>query len=123
MHYPRGLISSEDFENWVHLPKFTRQWNELGLSEIDLDALKVLIMLGPDRAPMVRGTGGLRKLRFSPTKWNVGKSGALRIGYAYSESRSIIVLVTAYAKHDKANMTAAECRQTKAFLRELWKRI
>jgi hypothetical protein len=80
-------------------------------------------MLGPKHAPVVKGTGGLRKIRFSPPGWNVGKSGALRIGYAYSERESIVLLVTAYAKHDKADLKPAERAAIKKGLRAAWKRL
>src|SRR5437016_552270 len=113
LSYPKGLVNPEDLVNFHPLPGFARRWAQLGLTDEDLRALEVLIMLDPRRAPIIRGTGGLRKIRFVPPGWNVGKSGALRIGYAYSEYESAILLVTAYSKHDKANMSAAERRDTK----------
>lgn len=123
LSYPKGLINPEDFANFVPFPGFKRRWSESGLTDLDLEALKVLIMINPKQAPVMKGTGGLRKIRFSPPGWNVGKSGALRIGYAYSESRSIVLLVTVYAKHDKANLSPKECQDIKALLRIAWSRV
>jgi hypothetical protein len=62
----------------------------------------------PDGAPIVSGTGGLRKLRFAPTGWRSGKRGAISIGYLYLEAHATVVLVIAYAKGQKEDLTANE---------------
>ncbi len=123
LSYPKGLCNPEDLINFVPFPGFKRRWDELGLTDLDLDALKVILMINPRHAPIVKGAGGLRKIRFSPTAWNVGKSGALRIGYAYSEAESVVLLVTVYSKHDKAEISFRERREIKVLLREAWKRV
>jgi hypothetical protein len=121
--YPKGLLNPDDLCNFFLMPKFQRQWAEYGLTDIDLIALKVLIMIDPKRAPIMRGTGGLRKIRFVPPGWNTGKRGALRIGFSYSESESVVLLVTAYAKHDKANISPKERREIRVMLKEAWARV
>lgn len=123
LRYPKGLITPVDFANFVLFPGFEQRWKNLGLTGIDLEVLRVAIMVDPKRAPVVRGTGGLRKIRFAPPRWNVGKSGALRIGYAYSEQRSVVLLVTAFAKHEKATLSPGECKAIKCLLKEAWARV
>jgi hypothetical protein len=123
LSYPRGLISPEDLMNFVLLPQFRRQWDSLELTDLDFEALRILIMIEPKRGPVMKGTGSLRKVRFSPPGWNIGKSGALRIGYSYSETRSTVLLVTAFSKHDKANLSPRERAIVKSLLREAWARV
>jgi hypothetical protein len=81
--YSRNLKRPEDWVHFVHFPYFVSRWRECGFDDDDLRALEVLIMAGPDKAPVVAGTGGLRKIRFARSDGNRGKSGGARIGYAY----------------------------------------
>lgn len=78
--------------------------------EFDLYDLQRLIMFDAHKAPVVRGTGGLRKLRFAPAKWHKGKSGAVRVCYACFEELGVVVLVLAYAKSEAENFSEAEKR-------------
>ncbi|MCH8921838.1 MAG: addiction module toxin RelE [Planctomycetes bacterium] len=88
---------------------FTRDWERLGLNdEEDLASLQFAIMNDPVAAPVIRGTGGLRKLRFSPPGWKVGKSGALRICYVYYEPFGVVLLVVVYTKSTKDTLSGEE---------------
>ena len=93
---------------FIHFNCFTAEWKRLELSDDDLRALEILIMISPTKFPLMPGTGGLRKCRFVPPRWNIGKSGALRIGYVYVEEYSVVGLIVAYAKNDKANIAPKE---------------
>ena len=64
---------------FLELPGFTRAWSALELGDGDLRALQSLILQGPDRHPVVAGTGGLRKIRFARPGGGRGKSGAYRV--------------------------------------------
>ena len=101
-------MQPEDWLRFVLLPGFEKGWKRLRLTDEDLQALQMAIMAAPEGAPIVPQTGGLRKLRFAPGRWNVGKSGAARVCYAYFANVSVVVLVRVYAKKDKADLSAAE---------------
>jgi hypothetical protein len=73
-------------------------------------------MSNPKRAPVISGTGGLRKLRFSPPQWEMGKSGAVRVCYAYFEEYGIVFLIVVYRKSEKDNLTAAERAAIKTYI-------
>lgn len=66
-------------------------------------------MENPKVGDVVQGTGGLRKLRFAPVEQPRGKSGALRVCYVHFEEYGIVLLVSAYAKSRKDNLSDAEC--------------
>ncbi|MBL9123799.1 MAG: hypothetical protein JNG90_09215 [Planctomycetaceae bacterium] len=67
------------FVRFVELDEFGDDWQELGLDlEHDLWDLQSQIMKSPV-APVMRGTGGLRKLRFAPAGESIGKRGAIRV--------------------------------------------
>src|SRR5260370_42586913 len=81
---PRGLEAPELLQLW-EAGVFGAAWRDLKLDTDDLLDLQMEIILRPTAAPVVPGTDGLRKLRFSPESWPVGKSGALRVCYVYFE--------------------------------------
>lgn len=86
------------------------------MSDNDLAALQITIMKGGKNAPVVPATGGLRKLQFAPPSWNVGKRGAIRVGFAHYAQHGIVLLTVAYGKNEKSNLTAAEKRGIKQYL-------
>ncbi len=85
------------------------------MDEKDRDALQLAIMLNPD-APIMVGTGGLRKIRFSSDRWNVGKRKGARVCYAYYPEYSVVLLMSIYLKGRKEDLTDAEKVQIRGFL-------
>lgn len=114
--YPAGELKPEDLLSFIHFNRFTAEWKRLGLTDQDLRVLEVMIMASPTMAPVMKGTGGLRKLRFAPPRSNKGKSGGYRIGYTYIESLSIVGLIVVFAKNTKANLSQAEARIVRKLL-------
>ena len=118
------FIERKDFDpdDWLHFVQgrtFESSWKQLGLSDDDLRALEMFIMLNPQGPPVISGTGGLRKVRFAPESWNVGKSGAARVCYVYFPEFSMVFLVLAFGKGEKENLTANEKREIKTFIGNL----
>ena len=68
--------------HFVQFPSFLRDWKRLDLDDDALGALERELIDEPDKGPVIAGTGGLRKLRFSPPGSGRGKSGAYRVCYA-----------------------------------------
>ena len=74
------LIDREFIETF----EFSRKWKESGLSDADLIALQNMIMMNPKIGDVIKGTDGLRKIRFAiPGK---GKSGSMRACYVDLEN-------------------------------------
>jgi len=86
---------------------FYDSWEEMGLTDDDLSALQITIMCRPRGSPVMRGTNGLRKLRFAPESWNTGKSGALRVCYVDFPKYGIILLSLVFPKGKLENLSAA----------------
>lgn len=98
------------------------EWARLGLDDDALRELETLILHDPDAGAVMAGTGGLRKLRFSPSRWRRGKRGALRIGYTHDRDLEKVFVIAAYAKNEKANLTPRERSEIKRLLDLLWER-
>ena len=115
--YPEHGPSPEDLLHFIETTAFTKAWDELGLDdEDDLTALQLAIMRAPEGAPVVQGTGGLRKLRFAPAKWNTGARGATRVCYAHFGDYGIVLLVYVYDKRQQDNLVDAEKKVIRAYI-------
>ena len=97
-----------DRSRWLRIVQtgpFLRKWFSLGLDEDDLLTLELEIMKGPELYPIVKGTGGLRKIRFARPGTGRGKSGSHRICFAYFSQRGMVFLLTVYGKNEQATLT------------------
>ncbi len=72
-------------------------------------------MNSPESGDVVAGTGGVRKVRFSPPSRHSGKSGAYRVVYLYLRVGERVAFLTMFAKKDQENLTAPQ----KAWLKKL----
>lgn len=111
----RGFSPAE-LLTFIELDDFRQDWRELGLDDDDLLALQVAIMRAPRKNRVVPGTGGLRKIRFSPKDLPKGKSGAFRICYVYFEELGIVLLIVAYGKNEKDDLSAAEKKAIRQYI-------
>ncbi|MDZ4818060.1 MAG: addiction module toxin RelE [Planctomycetota bacterium] len=103
--------------HFVETDEFCQDWSDLGLDvENDLWELQTYLMSAPDFAPIIPGTGGLRKARYVPAKWNKSKSEGIRVCYAYFPKHWTIMLIMAYRKSKQDNLTAAEKAGIKSYL-------
>jgi len=81
-------------------------WEEAGLTESDRIALEVLLSKNPTAGKTIKGTGGLRKLRWVLP--NKGKRGGARILYVDFVVYERIYFVDVYAKGEKEDITEKE---------------
>jgi hypothetical protein len=97
---PRERLPPESLLEFFELEPFVRRWEKYGFPDEELGNLEIEIMAGPRSHPVIQGTRGLRKMRYSPASWPKGKSGALRVCYVYFEHLGAVALVIVYAKNE-----------------------
>ena len=85
--------------------------------------LQNVILKAPKRGDMIEGTGGVRKLRFSPKAWKKGKSGAIRVLYVSFEDLGVVGLLVAYAKNEQDNIPAAEKKTLRRYVERFRKAL
>ena len=95
---------------FIEMHGFSDDWKSLGLGDEALFALQAVILNLPRSGRVVPGTGNLRKLRFAPPEWKTDKRGAVRVCYVHFELCGIVLLVIAYGKNQKDDLTAGEKR-------------
>jgi mRNA-degrading endonuclease RelE of RelBE toxin-antitoxin system len=71
----------------------------------------------PDAGSVIRGSGGVRKVRWRSA--GRGKSGGVRVIYYRAVSEDRIFLLTLYGKAEKDDLSAADLRRVVALLTEL----
>ena len=84
--------------SFIQLTAFRINWKRLGMDDADLQSLETAISTDPSKPPAMRGTGGLRKIRFSGHASSAGKSGGVRICYAYFREFGLIYLCAVYQR-------------------------
>jgi hypothetical protein len=104
---------------FIQTSPFLRKWASLDLDDDDLRSLELEIVAGPERHPIIKGTGGVRKVRFAKPGAGRGKSGAYRVCYAYFARRGMVFLLTAYAKDEQPNLTKAQQYAIAAVISEI----
>lgn len=78
------------------------------LPETDQRTMEAAIVANPGVAPVIQGTGGLRKLRWAGS--GRGKRGGIRTIFFRLAGPDAIYLLTAYAKADREDLGPADRR-------------
>lgn len=68
-----------------------------------------MIAVNPESGPLIRGGGGLRKVRFGVG--HRGKRGGLRIVYYYHTRERPVFLLTLFAKNEQDDLSRSELSQ------------
>jgi hypothetical protein len=113
--FPNHLLEPVEWLNFIELHGFRDDWKRLTLDDEDLFAMQLAIQAFPNGSPVIKGIGGLRKMRFAAKK-KYGVKKAIRVGYVYFPEASTIVLVVAYAKNEKDNLSPADKKAIRAFI-------
>ncbi|QPL56622.1 type II toxin-antitoxin system RelE/ParE family toxin [Vibrio navarrensis] len=103
---------------FVETPLFSSQREEL-ITDEEFRDLQTDIIKNPEVGKLIKGTGGLRKVRLATE--NGGKSGGYRIIYLYVLPDTVY-LILAYKKGRKDSLTDSEKNQLKSFSSELIKK-
>lgn len=107
---------------FVELPPFERFRKDY-LDDDEYRQLQNLLLQNPEAGDVIRGTGGLRKMRYSDKQRSKGKRGGLRIIYYYWIGGAEFWLFTLYNKNEVADLNSAERNIFKTLLEtELAKR-
>lgn len=85
---------------------FRNDWARAGLEEADLEKLEWSLMKHPDKGVVVKGTHGLRKIRWS--RPGTGKSGGVRVWYLDLPEEEKIFLFAIIQKNEEENLSMEE---------------
>jgi hypothetical protein len=79
------------------------------LSDEEYRGLQIYLMEHPDAGDLIRGSGGIRKIRWAAK--GKGKSGGVRVIYYWAKVPEHIYLLTLYSKSERSNIDAATLKR------------
>lgn len=99
----------------VETTVFTRQILNL-LSEEEYRCFQSELLANPGRGPVIRGGGGIRKVRVATG--SRGKSGGARVIYFWAVRKDTVLLLYLYAKNAAAELTPKQTAQLARIVKE-----
>jgi len=103
---------------FVETPVFTKRVKDL-LSDEDYRALQVALLLRPEQGLVIKGSSGLRKVRWA--RKGTGKRGGIRIIYYWHADEQVFYMLFAYEKTAQADLTPQQLRILARLVREEFK--
>ncbi|MCC6346567.1 MAG: type II toxin-antitoxin system RelE/ParE family toxin [Nitrospirales bacterium] len=97
----------------IETPIFTKRIQEL-LSAEEYRLFQTHLANRPDTGKIISGSGGLRKIRWSAG--GHGKSGGIRTIYYWFVSKDVILLLYAYPKSERDDLTPEQLKQLKKII-------
>ena len=97
---------------------FTKRLKVL-LSNEDYRLLQNEIILNPGKGKIIRGSGGLRKIRWSIS--GKGKSGGVRIIYYWVKTKEIILMLLIYSKNEQDDLSIEQLKTLKSLVEKEFK--
>lgn len=101
---------------FIETPTFTRLLTAL-LKDDEYAELQNVLVENPERGDIIRGGGGIRKLRY--TLAGRGKSGGVRVIYYWIKDAQQIYMLLIYPKSKKDDLTDRETVVLREFVKEL----
>ena len=96
---------------FVETPIFTRRITDL-ISDARYAELQKQLVENPKAGPVVPGSGGLRKLRWSGS--GRGKRGGIRVIYYWFNGSEEFFMLLAFAKNEQEDLTTEQKRILRA---------
>ncbi len=106
-------------ERWITVVE-TRAFQERVKSRMtgeEVESAIELIAKNPTCGDVIKGTGGIRKVRFGVK--GRGKSRGVRIIYYFYNEDIPVFLLTVFSKNEKVDLTSAERRALAGLVKEL----
>lgn len=94
---------------------FTRRITAL-LTDDEYRQLQIRLILNPASGVLIRGGGGIRKIRAASSSH--GRRGGSRVIYFWAASSSRILMLFAYAKNESSDLTPHQVRQLAQIVRK-----
>ncbi|NKQ34535.1 MAG: hypothetical protein HF973_02855 [Chloroflexi bacterium] len=100
---------------FIETPIFTKLVKNL-LPDDYYRKLQETLLMRPEAGDLIRGSGGLRKIRWSLP--GQGKRGGLRITYYWDKPEDIFYMLTVYKKSKKEDLTRSQVKILRQLVEE-----
>jgi mRNA-degrading endonuclease RelE of RelBE toxin-antitoxin system len=103
---------------FVETPVFTSLVTE-ALGDDEYRALQVALLLRPEQGALIKGSSGLRKIRWGGG--GRGKRSGLRVIYYWDRARSTCYMLFVYRKSAQGDLSPSQIRTLAGIVREEFK--
>ncbi len=103
---------------FVETPVFTEQITR-ALDDQSYRKLQVALLLRPEQGALIKGSGGLRKLRWAGSSH--GKRGGVRVIYFWCPEDGVFYMLYVYPKNERSDLTPAQVRILRHLVEEQFK--
>lgn len=107
---------------FIEHPAFT-EWVTEALADDELAAVQRQLQESAESGDVIRGCGGLRKLRCGIVSAGRGKRGGGRIVYMHIPEVSVVFLIAGYSKVNKSDLTSEQRKVLAALALEFKREI
>lgn len=97
---------------FIELPAFQRMRDEY-FDDASFKELQSELMKDPEAGDVIKGTGGLRKVRYADERRGKGKRGGLRVIYFWKDAEDQFWLFTVYGKDEADDLTPDQRKMLK----------
>ena len=102
----------------VETPIFTKRIDRI-LDEESYRLLQLHLLHRPDAGDIIRGSGGIRKIRWASS--GSGKRGGARVIYYRAVTKETVLMLFAFGKSERDNLTPDQVKQLAEVVREEFK--
>lgn len=101
--------------HFIETPIFTRRLESF-LAEEEYRELQNALLKQPEAGATIRGSGGLRKLRWAAK--GRGKSGGVRVVYYWVVAAEKFLMLFIYPKNEQDNLTPEQFKKLKLLVEQ-----
>ncbi len=101
---------------FIETPPFERHREEY-FGDEHYRLFQVWLMANPEAGDVIRGSGGVRKLRWGSD--GRGKRGGMRVVYYYVKAKSHIHLLTLYRKSEISDLSRGEIKMLRKLVKQI----
>lgn len=104
---------------FIESPAFERYRPDY-LSDEEYRAFQNILLEQPKSGDVIKGSGGIRKVRYSQKNRGKGKRGGIRVIYYWLDARHRFYLITLYNKGEMTDLSPNETKALKKLV-EVWR--
>lgn len=101
----------------VETPAYIKQATRIGLTAAEMVQIKLYLSENPEAGDIIRGSGGVRKVRFA--RQNTGKSGGVRLFTFFWTVDAPLFIMWVIAKTKQDNISQDTLNALNTFAKEL----